>query len=107
MNYMANLKKIKILREGKRLWQALKGAFQILLFLGYVQVGGLIDNIPLKILSNASERVRFSRSAIWVKLAIAVGVRDKLIRDFNSSQKMGSPFRQAIPLWEPFRLKFC
>ena len=69
------------------------------------QVGGLTDNIPLKILSKASERVRFSWSAIWVKLAIAVGVKDKLILSFNSSQKMGSPLRQAIPLWEPLRLK--
>ena len=71
------------------------------------QVGGLTCNVPLRILSNASERVRFSSSAIWVKLAIAVGVRDKLIRSFNSSQKIGSPLRQAIPLWEPFRLNFC
>ncbi len=63
-----------------------------------LQVRGLTDNIPLKILSKASERVRFSCSAIWVNLAIAVGVRDKLILSFNSSQKMGSPFRQAIPL---------
>lgn len=62
------------------------------------QVGGLIDNIPLRILSKASERVRFSDSAIWVSLAIAVGVRDKLILSFNSSQNIGSPFRQAMPL---------
>ncbi|MBD2015368.1 hypothetical protein H6F96_15505 [Microcoleus sp. FACHB-53] len=63
-----------------------------------IQFGGLTCNIPLKILSKASERVRFSDSAIWVNLAIAVGVRDRLILSFNSSQKMGSPLRQAMPL---------
>ena len=63
-----------------------------------VQIGGLTCNIPLKILSNASERVRFSSEAISDNLAIAVGVKDKLILSFNSSQKMGSPLRQAIPL---------
>jgi hypothetical protein len=63
-----------------------------------VQFGGLTCNIPLKILSNASERVIFSSDAIWDNLAIAVGVKDKLILSFNSSQKMGSPLRQAIPL---------
>jgi hypothetical protein len=62
------------------------------------QVGGLTGNIPLRILSKASERVRFSSSAIWVKLVIAVGVKDRLILSFNSSQKIGSPLRQAIPL---------
>ena len=63
-----------------------------------IQVGGFTCNIPLKILSKASERVIFSDSAIWVNLAIAVGVKDRLILSFNSSQKMGSPLRQAIPL---------
>jgi hypothetical protein len=62
------------------------------------QFGGFTGNIPLKILSNASDRVRFSSDAIWVKLAIAVGVKDKLILSFNSSQNIGSPLRQAMPL---------
>ena len=65
---MANRKKVKIKRKtalanGER--RVSNSSVTRLL----IQVGGFTGKIPLKILSKASERVRFSCSAIWVKLA--------------------------------------